>query len=304
MRVDIADVCRCEARVRYRSVHGAHSPVPRRVRLGYVVGVGRCAVTDQLGEDRRAPAQGELPFLDHQRGGALAHHETVTLAIKRPRGAFGLVVAGRKGLHRGEPSDADRGNRGLASPTDHGVGPSEADRVESGADCVSRGGTRGHRAAVVTEQLPFHGDFACGHVGDHHGHDVRVDPLGTPADQHTDTVLQGLDAAYAGGVDDTDALGGRSQVQLGALDGFLGRHQRKLDHAVEVPGSAPPEGVPPIKARDLARDTHGRSRGIERGDLADPAPARNEALPSLLDVQAKGADRPHTSDDHPAIAHR
>ena len=115
VRVDVVDVCRRQPGVGYGRRHRPHRPVPVRVGLGDVVGVGGGAVADQLGQDRGAPAEGELPLFEDESGRPLAQHETVPVDVEGPGGPLRLVVAGRERLHGGEAGYPDRGHGRLAT---------------------------------------------------------------------------------------------------------------------------------------------------------------------------------------------
>src|SRR3546814_17530636 len=75
------------------------------------------AVADQLGMDLRAALLRVLVLLEHDDAGALAHAETVTVAIPRPRSLFGRLVDVRRAPpRRGEALAPEPARRPLPPP--------------------------------------------------------------------------------------------------------------------------------------------------------------------------------------------
>src|SRR3546814_20222249 len=84
------------------------------------------AVADQLGMDLRAALLRVLVLLEHDDAGALAHDETVTVAIPRPRGLFGrLVEVRRERTRRGEARDPATADRPPRPARDNPVGTAQ-----------------------------------------------------------------------------------------------------------------------------------------------------------------------------------
>ena len=185
----------------------------------------------------------------------------------------------------------------------HGVRPPQADGVKGRADGVGRGRAGGDRAAVVAQQLPLHGDLARGHVGDHHGHHVRVDPFGAPVDQDADAVLQGADAPDARGVDDAGAFGGGGDVELGASIASLVATRANWTTRSRCRARRRPKKAAASKPGTSAAIRTAEPCGVKGGDRPHPAPTGNERLPGLFDVQAERADHPHAGHDHSAVVH-
>ena len=60
-------------------------------------------------------------LLDDRHGAALAQDEAIALAVERPRGVFGVVVALRERTHVAEGSDSHREDRRLGAAGDDDV---------------------------------------------------------------------------------------------------------------------------------------------------------------------------------------
>src|SRR5262249_45012813 len=104
-----------------------------------VRGVGRRAVADQLGEDRRAAILRVLQLLEDQDPADFARDEAAAALVERPRGPGGIVVPAGERPHRVEPADERLVDPGLAAAGDHRVGIVAADRLPGFADRVAAG---------------------------------------------------------------------------------------------------------------------------------------------------------------------
>ncbi len=106
--VYVPDLLSVEAGVLYGELHGAGDAASFRIRVGYVVGVGRAADAGHLrvGLDPAA-FDGLSALQDHHRR-ALPDHETVVIYVVGPTRSFGVVVAAAHGPHGDETSDYHR----------------------------------------------------------------------------------------------------------------------------------------------------------------------------------------------------
>ncbi len=82
-------------------------------------------------------------LLQHEYGGALAHHEPVAGRVERPGGVLGIVVARGRRPDRVEAGDRDRGQRRVRRSRDHDVGLTVDDELVTVPDRVDPGGTAG-----------------------------------------------------------------------------------------------------------------------------------------------------------------
>ncbi len=207
VRVDVADLLGRDAAVPQRHAHRARRTVGVLVRRGDVVGIVGRAVAEHLAQDRRAAALGVFVLLEHQGGSAFAHHEAVAVAVERPRGALGIVVATRYRLQRAEAGEPQFGRRGLRAARDHDVGFAPLDGAQREADRVAR--TRAGRRRDVAGALQAEPDRGLAGHGVRHDlrDEERADAVGATFDlQH----LAGFDLVDAADAGAEDAAGQRA----------------------------------------------------------------------------------------------
>ena len=82
MRVDVADVGRCDIAVGERELDGARGLPAVRPRRGHVIRVVGVGVTDDLGIDPGAARDRAAALLEDEDGGAFAHDEAVAARVK------------------------------------------------------------------------------------------------------------------------------------------------------------------------------------------------------------------------------
>src|SRR6478609_10707477 len=92
MGVDVVDVGWLDAGALYRRDHAAIGAVAVLGGRRDVEGVAGKPVADDLGIDLGAARLSVLKRLDHHHAGALAHDETVAIAVIGTRGALRLIV--------------------------------------------------------------------------------------------------------------------------------------------------------------------------------------------------------------------
>ena len=93
VRVDVVDVLGVGAALAQRVRDRLGHLEPVGLEAGHVVRVAAAGEAGDLAVDVRAARAGVLELLEHQHRAALAHHEPVAVAVERPRGVAGLVVA-------------------------------------------------------------------------------------------------------------------------------------------------------------------------------------------------------------------
>ena len=96
------------------------------------------AEPSDLAEDRRATRVGRLPLLEHEDGGALAHHEPVAIGVERAARA-----RRRQRGHVPEAGHRRRGARRLGAARDDRVGEAPGDEAGGVPDGVGSGRARG-----------------------------------------------------------------------------------------------------------------------------------------------------------------
>ena len=174
------------------------------------------------------------------------------------------------------------------SAGDHQVAVAVADQAHRLADRVVGRGARRHRAVVGSGEAEVHGDVTAGGVGHEHRHHERRHPPGALLAEHVVLVEQRLHAADAGGVDHGAAFGphlglaGIGPCELRGRDRVLG----------ERVGAARLLGVQVVGGHEpghLAGHGDRQIGVVERGDLGDPVAPGREALPEVLDADARPA---------------
>ena len=192
-----------------------------------MVGVGRKTHTRHLGINPGSTCQRVLQFLQHQRAGAFAQHETIAVLVERTRGRLRVVVTRRKGSHVAETTDAHLGDSTLAAAGNHGIGLAQTDQVEGVADGGCRRGAGGHRAVVRPAQAVPDGDLSGTDICDNLGYPVGAEPRrAVVGGIFDDFVLQAGHSAHAGTPHHAEArLVDVLVRQAGIAQGLIDDHQ-------------------------------------------------------------------------------
>ena len=107
MCVDVIDVGGRHAGALHRHAHAAKCAIAILGRGRDVIGIAGQAVAHDFSINLRAALFRVLVFLEHHDAGALAHHETITVLVVRPRcdGRIVIVLGG----HRAQRTEAAHG---------------------------------------------------------------------------------------------------------------------------------------------------------------------------------------------------
>ena len=171
---------------------------------GDVVGVGGHAISEELGEDRRAASARELEILEDEAARAFAEHEAVTVPVEGARRLLGRVVPRGERTSLVERADRDLDEAGLGPAGKHDVGLTAADDLGSLADGIRARRARRNVAHVRSFRAVLHRDLAGSHVDDHH-RDQEWGDLSGVFLVDEDLVDEGLHTTDARPERDTDA---------------------------------------------------------------------------------------------------
>jgi hypothetical protein len=235
--------------------------------------------------------------------GPLAHDETVTIDVEGPRGALGLVVAHREGLHVAEAGEAHRADRGLGPPRDEGVGIAVFDHAPGLPDVVVRGRAGGDDAHVGAAQVELHRDHPAGDVRDHHRDGERRDARGGFLEQVRVLGLEGDESADAAADHAAETVAiDRVEIDSGIPD----RHDRSRHPELgEGIGAAGILGILEERARIKAAHLSGDLAVVvgEFGlvDSGNTALAGNEAVPEGLEIVSDRGNDSDSGDDDAAF---
>ena len=124
-------------------------------------GVAGKSVADDLGIDFGAARLGVLELLDHHHAGALAHDETVAIAVIGARCALGLIVEiGRERPAGSEAGDCQTAHGRFGAASEHHIGIAERDQPRGIADGMRTRRAGGDHGMVRTFQPMLDRDIA------------------------------------------------------------------------------------------------------------------------------------------------
>src|SRR5436190_9459734 len=279
------------------------------MRRGYVIGIARQAVADDLGVDFRAARLGVLIFFEHQYARAFAHDEAVTILVVRTACLLWLVIeVGRQRAGLGKAGDADRADRGFRSAGEHDVGIVVLDHPRGVADRMRAGRAGGDDGMIRLHQAVFDRNLPGNEIDQPAVHEVRADPArpflvqdqtlalypGKTANPRADRAARAqlgrlvhvekariLDR-LAGGIDAEDDE--RIDLALGLV----------IDPLVRV------EAIFMIRRLHFAGDAALLVAGVELRDRSGAAPRGQDVFPGGLDVAAQRRHQPETCHDDTA----
>src|SRR2546425_7116577 len=99
--------------------HGPRCALTLGGRSGHMMGIRRCAVTDDLRQGRGAALPRVLELLEYQDSRSFPHHEAVALGIERPGGPGWFVITSGHRLHGAKSRERNRGHGRFGAPRDH-----------------------------------------------------------------------------------------------------------------------------------------------------------------------------------------
>mmetsp|Transcript_2854 Transcript_2854/g.8847 ORF Transcript_2854/g.8847 Transcript_2854/m.8847 type:complete len:364 (-) Transcript_2854:341-1432(-) len=143
VRVDVAHIRLCDARLHDRRLERGRQALAFGVRSGNVVRVARRAVAGELAVDPRAARLRVRLRLEQQRARALTHDEAGALGVKRARRPLRIVVhVGAHRAHVTKAGVAERRDGRLRAAAQHHVREAQldvfrrlADRMRAGRAC-------------------------------------------------------------------------------------------------------------------------------------------------------------------------
>jgi hypothetical protein len=265
-----------------------------------VIGVGGHTVAYDFCQDGRAAAAGVLELFENHDAGAFAHDEAVAVLVPGTAGAGGVVIAGGECAHGGESAYAHGSDGGFGASGNHYVGISALDDAEGIADGVGASGAGCGRRFIRTLGAEAHGNVPGGEVDYSGGNEERGNLARSALEECGMFALDHVESADARADMHADALGifGRD-LKLGHLHRFVGGGDGEVDEAAHFFYFFFLDEIEGIKVADLGGDLAGKGGGVERGDAADAAFAREQGLPYCAGGIAHGADEADAGDDDP-----
>ena len=195
--VDVRNVLRVHPGAPERHPHAAGGAFAGRGGSCQMVSVSRVAVAGQFGIDARSAGLGVLQLLQNYDAAAFPHDEAVAVAVKRPGGALGIIIAGAQGAHGAESAQTQRDNRGFASAGEHHVGIAHLDGAPGFPQGVRGGGASRAGGHIGPAKIAEHGEKARSHVKDEHGDHERGKPGGAFGEVNLVLFFDRVEAAYA-----------------------------------------------------------------------------------------------------------
>ena len=305
VRIDVIHFLRIHPGMAQRHLHAAGDMGAFRVGCGQMIGIATDPVAGEFRIDTGSALFGVLQLLDDHDAGTFAHDKTIPAAVKGTGGAVGFVIPGGQGFHIAKAGVAHGKDGGFRAAAEEGIGIAELDYPPCFADVVIAGGTGGDDYHVRPMEAVLHADDATADVADHHRDRKRADPVRAFGEEVGVLLLVGGQPADA--TANHDPKTGRiypRQVHPGVVEGHFSCRDAQSGitiTAFPVLGHFEKRNV--VEVLHLAADLAGIARGVELGDLPDPAGSSEKVFPEGFDIISYGGDDAHTSDDNAAIGH-
>ncbi len=299
VRAHVVDVRCREAGVLQGLAHGdGHGP---GFGLGDVDTVRIAAEADDFRMDVRAARLRMFVLLQHEGGGAFAHHEAVAVAVERPWRLGGRGVARAGGEQRVEHRDARRGEF-FGATAEHECLAAVADGLVGVADALAAGRAgagRGNHAPLEAEEQP---DVHRRGVRHHLDVAGRGDAQHRTGFQHAPEHPDRLGAARRRSVGDTHAAVGHGgigeqacvfQRHLAGAHGHLRYAAHRAQQLARVMGGH-------LEVRDGCGEAGMQfGEGVELRHAAHTAAAGAQRRLDVRPAIAQRGDAGHAGDDDP-----
>ena len=271
------------------------------------IGVAGKTVADEFGIDAGAAPLRMIVLFEHHSARALAHHESVAIAVVRPRGAFGcLIESGRQRPARGKAGERDAVDRRFRAAGHHHVGIAERDQSSGVADGVSTGRAGGDHGVIGPLQRMRDRHVTRREIDDPAGDEERRHSARAAVAQNQRGFRDAFDSADAGADQDTarDLLLVLVRMPVGIVERLLRRAHGIKDEVVDLalllrlhPMIGIEGAASAVTAGNLAADLAGNVGDIEFFDASDPALRGEQALPRRLDTAGERRHHAEPSDD-------
>ena len=289
VRIHITDLAGRHVCVGEREAHGAGGLRAVGQRRGHVMRVVGRPVTAELGVHGRPSRARAFPLLQHEHHRALSHHESIAIAVERPRRASRLVVARAHCPDQGKGPEAERGQRGLGAAGEHHVGVSVADLPHRLAD-RHRSARAAHGVGGVGSAHPeLNGDVAARRAAEHGKRQRGVHRLDALRQKLAELFLGVADATERRAHHRADALAVlrlEAEFRIGKCQSCRG--DGKLPEPVEAFGPLGFQMLVGPKVVHLRRVVRAEYRRVEAGERPHGRTLRANTVPERF---ASGADR-------------
>lgn len=166
----------------------------------------------------------------------------------------------------------------------------------------------GDQPHIRAARAVTHRNVARSDVADHHRNQERRDAARAAFEQHPVLVAHGRKAADPARHDHADAVRidfAAPQVfrQPGGRHGFVGGGDRILAEEVETLRVLRIHVSAEIEILDLPGDLRPVFRGVEPGDLPDPAPAVDQSVPEIRNVVADARNHAVSGNYNTSVVH-
>ena len=280
--------------------HGPCTALSFRVGCGDVVGIAGGSVAADLAVDFGTPGDGVLVFLQDQRTGVLPDDEAAPTDIEGQRGRIGILRRGQS-LHVDEARNAHRDNGGLRTAGDYGIGIAVTDEPQSLTDGVGTGGACGDGGQSRTLAMIPDGDHTGGHVGDHHGHAQRADPVRTAVYQFFNLDRNRVQTTDAGTKIDRHPVRFHSTDDSAIFHRLHHRAHSILGKSVRALSFTLVHVLHGVKILDLCAQLGFVVCGIKIGDGTDAVVTGHQIIPCGIHIASDGADDTHAGNDNASV---
>src|ERR1700730_256966 len=246
-----------------------------------------------------------LVLLKNKNPSALAHHESITVAIERSRCLLGFVVTGTHRPHRAKPGDSKAANYGFRPTREKDVRVPPTDHAPSFSDRVCRCCAGGDNREIGPLEAILHRDQPARHVDDHHRDHEWRDARSTLVHENRMLILEALKAAdtapdkYA-----KSAAIDLFQIQVGVFEGEFSRRHRQLCKSIGAPDVLRILEIQRrIKIWYLTRNVAIKGRGVELGNLANTTLAIHQVFPKRFKIASDRRNNSNTAYNDSSVAH-
>src|SRR5208337_4108298 len=246
-----------------------------------------------------------LVLLKDKNSSALAHHESITVAIERSRRLLGLIITGTHRPHRAKPGYSKAANYGFRPTREKDVRVPVTDHAPGFSDRVCSGCAGGDDREIGPLEAILHRDQAARHVYDHHRDHEWRDARSTLVHENRMLILEALKAAdtaphkhsKSGAID-------LLQIQASIFDGEFSRRHRQLCKSIGAPNVLRILEIQRrIKIWYLTRNVAIKGRGVELGNLANTTLAIHQVFPKRFQIASDWRNNSNTAYNDSSVAH-
>src|SRR5579871_4404465 len=272
MRVHIADGLGAYFGIANSIAHHAESAFVFRSGLRDVIGVGRHAIANDFRNDGSSAPPGMLKLLKNKNACAFADDKAIAPLIPRATGLLWIIIARGKRAHRRESTNAHASDGSFRAASDHHVGIAILNDAEGITHGMRTGGTSCRRGLVRSLGSVAHGNLSRRQIDNRRRNEKRRYLPRAALHQCGVFALDDIESTDPGANVHADTLiifG--SDLEAGALDGFIRGGKRQMDEASHFLDFFFLDVVQRVEVLDLGGDPAGKVAGVEPRDGTDTA---------------------------------